>query len=764
MNDLHAFLKAHGCEAACAFPLDGRSHRFHWASRKTGSFKGELIGPWCWAELSDWKSGARLRYKSPVKPEERLEFDTLCRQREALRAAERLKRHQETAAVCQGEWEGAIQRGHTPYMERKQIRELYGARINPHLPAVLWVPARDAEGKLWSIQTIRPEKDEDGQDKKMWTDGRVGGCFHTLGVINPKGLIYVCEGFATAASVHEATGAPTVCGFSASNLLAVSSALRLAYPDSTLVLAADNDQWTERNGKPWNPGFEYAVEAASGCGGKVVAPVFADLRSKPTDFNDLHVAEGLTRVKAVLENSALPEVQGKKKKRFSELAITEQLLAQYQDRLVKQDKTLFAYTGTHWLELEDPGICQLKNQINAACGGVLTSKEANSIYQTFYRYVPLVPPRTNLFQPARDRVNFRNGTLHVQFRPKTPSEVEASPAQGTHVFSLRFSPHSPHDWCTTLIPLDYREEAALPANAEYEQMLKNVWPTQGEGKVRFYEELLGACLVPMFPKITFFLGEPGTGKSTLIMLAAKLVGPENASRVDISTWGSSFGLEPMVNKLVNFNTDISTTHRIPDALAKGVIDGMFSISRKNKVNVEAHLPAVHVFGANEMPKSAEGMSGAYNRRAVILKTEVVQPGSGGGGDYSDWIWGRGPEGVLKAALRGLNRLLAQGGTYSQPECSKKEIHAWGRENDQVAQFLEAVQEGEVWAGQSGTAGERLKLVVENGRSIGSGMLYETFVSEMCKQNALGRFCNYCGRKHNFRGCIYGIACPCNNDG
>ena len=67
------------------------------------------------------------------------------------------------------------------------------------------------------------------------------------------------------------------------------------YPDQALVIAGDNDQWTDGN-----PGVTKATEAAKAVNAKVVIPTFKDTTDRPTDFNDLRL-EGLNIVREQLE-------------------------------------------------------------------------------------------------------------------------------------------------------------------------------------------------------------------------------------------------------------------------------------------------------------------------------------------------------------------------------------------------------------------------------------------------------------------------------
>ena len=155
--------------------------------------------------------------------------------------------------------------------------------------AAWWSQPSTRWGKLWTLQTIGP----DGT-KLFRQGGRKRGCFYLLGKLD--GTIIIAEGFATAASIHEATALPVAVAFDAGNLQPVAEALRASFPDADLLIAADDDHATEGN-----PGASKAAHAAKAVGGRTVLPRFADASCRGTDFNDLAQAEGPAAVKAQIE-------------------------------------------------------------------------------------------------------------------------------------------------------------------------------------------------------------------------------------------------------------------------------------------------------------------------------------------------------------------------------------------------------------------------------------------------------------------------------
>lgn len=164
-----------------------------------------------------------------------------------------------------------------------------------------------SEKKLVNVQTI----DEDG-NKKFLNGGQKQGAYTIIGDFkqNQQGII-LAEGFATAASVHEATGKPVVVAFDAGNLRAVSEKLLNVLPENVPVyFAADQDLN--------QTGLHKAQAAAEVWGerAQILLPEFSDKQIAefqekfgenkiPTDFNDLHKLAGIDAVRERFDGLAM---------------------------------------------------------------------------------------------------------------------------------------------------------------------------------------------------------------------------------------------------------------------------------------------------------------------------------------------------------------------------------------------------------------------------------------------------------------------------
>ena len=202
---------------------------------------------------------------------------------ELLANKERAKRQQQAAQVAAQRWQAATPATAHRYLSAKGV-QAHGVKLEGE---ALLIPLRDTAGTLHSVQVI----DLEG-GKRFQPGGRIKGCYHGIG--KPDGVLIVCEGYATGASIHEVTGHAVAVAFNAGNLLEVAQALHGKYPALQLIVAADDDWQTKGN-----PGTTKASEAARAVGGLLAVPRFPDGRSdNDTDFNDLHRLAGVEAVRA----------------------------------------------------------------------------------------------------------------------------------------------------------------------------------------------------------------------------------------------------------------------------------------------------------------------------------------------------------------------------------------------------------------------------------------------------------------------------------
>lgn len=172
------------------------------------------------------------------------------------------------------------------YIQDKQVEILGIRQIEDNL--VIPVRNEDMEGKkkLVGLQYINKK------GKKQFEVGSaITGNYYKIAKEESE-IILIGEGYATVASAYMATKFICIVAFNKGNLVEVAKNVRERYPEKRIIILADNDRWTESN-----PGITASMEAAQEINGYVAWPHFRNITGKPTDFNDLHIAEDLTTVK-----------------------------------------------------------------------------------------------------------------------------------------------------------------------------------------------------------------------------------------------------------------------------------------------------------------------------------------------------------------------------------------------------------------------------------------------------------------------------------
>ncbi|MGK2742269.1 toprim domain-containing protein, partial [Tepidicaulis sp. LMO-SS28] len=257
----------------------------------SGSYRGFLDGRPA-GQIMNYKTGEKavqwVATGSKLTPEElarvREEAETRRKALEAQITAEQARVAKRAYAAYMNAAEAPADH---PYLQKKQVKA-HGLKVDE--TGNLLLPLRDTKGFLWNLQVIR----EDGT-KRFLKGGRKSGLMHVIG--DGKGPLIIAEGYATAATLSEATGRSTAVAFDAGNLAPVAEALKAKEPERLLVIAADDD-----HAKRKNAGLTRAREAAEAVKAELIVPSLSqDEKAKGlTDFNDLAQARGMEAMKANL--------------------------------------------------------------------------------------------------------------------------------------------------------------------------------------------------------------------------------------------------------------------------------------------------------------------------------------------------------------------------------------------------------------------------------------------------------------------------------
>ena len=261
-------MRAAGLEPPDQIHFDGKIHRFK--SGTKGS-PGHGDKPGWYLVFGDgipagrfgcWRMGMEQTWRADIgrklSQTEEMSHAMRLAEAKALRDAAIERQHQVASETVEKIWTGAqAALPDHPYLTKKGIG-VHGARATGD--GRLVVPLYDADGTLSSLQYI----DHEG-GKLYHSGGQTGGKFWQIGSLDEPGTLYVAEGFATAATIHETTNRPVVIAYSASNLVPVTGSLREKYgPTQEIVVVADHDQS--------GVGQRYAEQASAKYGARMVMP------------------------------------------------------------------------------------------------------------------------------------------------------------------------------------------------------------------------------------------------------------------------------------------------------------------------------------------------------------------------------------------------------------------------------------------------------------------------------------------------------------
>ena len=283
---------------------DNRAAKSTWKSLKPGSFSIGTV--WKLARQNGWQP------TKPYTPPSAEELERRKAESEAKRLAaerERQQTQQKVKITAQKIWQSSRPASLShPYLAAKGItnpESIAGLRQNEYQGNDNLIIPVLYENEIVNLQSIN----QDG-GKRFLAGGQVQGAYAFIGKAEDveKVGVAMAEGYATAASIYEATGKPVIIAFDAGNMVAVAERLAQKLPQNVpVVVAVDNDAS--------QTGIKKARQAVALLGDRAAAiqPEFTmtqiqqyqkgkgvDEKGRPplpSDFNDLHQLAGLEAVR-----------------------------------------------------------------------------------------------------------------------------------------------------------------------------------------------------------------------------------------------------------------------------------------------------------------------------------------------------------------------------------------------------------------------------------------------------------------------------------
>jgi P4 family phage/plasmid primase-like protien len=559
-----------------------------------------------------------------------------------------------------------------PYLKHKNVKN-YNARVSDK--GELLIPIWDINKKFVGVQRITGDGNE---FKKFFASGsKTKGGFCVLDKKTSRDIIYISEGFATAASVQEAIPEFTsVCAFNCHNLKFVSNTIRELYPLSKIIIAADSD----RNGI----GEKKAKEAIEGFPNSIfIMPKFKNSKSG-TDFNDLHCSEGLNLVREQLYiddndfkkkdfemdilNGFTKTVDDRKFKDHNRLREYFEYLFHYK---VITDGRIFAFDGKMYDIFGELKIKEFAQRHFSASGEFVSAREVSEFYFLVLRYNVIDEFDDSVIRDG-SFINFENGVLEVS----TGALLK----------------HDPKYFFTYLIPHPYVASATCPL---WDKMLENLSCNRSD-LVLNIEEFLGFCMSNMdysfAPKALILDGGGSNGKTTLVNAFKMVLGNKNVSSILISSINENrFMSSQLFRKLLNISEEEKTSvFRETDSFKRLTGGSPLTGEKKGKDAFQFTNRAKLLMSYNKMPTITDRSVGMKRRLLTIpcdqnfserkdlfvpeLEAKIANESSG----------------IINRAISGLKRLKTQF-DFTESETIKAKVEETFLDSDLLSSwFIERI--------------------------------------------------------------------------
>ena len=217
--------------------------------------------------------------------------------------------------------------------------------------------------------------------------------------------------------------------------------------------------------------------------------------------------------------------------------------------------------------------------------------------------------------------------------------------------------------------------------------------------MQFIYEVIGYCLVNNTFAQKFFIlyGEGGNGKSSFLQLLTSLLTEVNVSNIAlIDIDGSKFRLAEIMGKFANIGDDIDNGSILSTANIKKIVTGDTIVIENKGCKPYSYNPHAKLFfSCNSIPRIYDTSTGMQDRLVVIPMTNRIRNTSlASPYIVQEIVNSNGLTVLLNRALEGLRRLRSQG-AFTEPPRVVTLTKSYLKDNDQVAQFLEDIDNGEV---------------------------------------------------------------------
>lgn len=622
-----------------------------------------------WKDIyQTWFSG-----NGNTSPAQKKELQKQIEKAKAKAEAERKQEQENAAKRAQNIFKNATPANYKhPYLKRKQVKS-YGLK---QTGKALVMPIYNKDRQITSLQFVCP----DGF-KKFLPGGRIAGCFSLIGTLQSAPDAFVCEGYATAATIHETTGKPVLVALNAGNLLPSCKAIKKMYPDIRLTIVADNDAFTSGN-----PGKIRAETAAKAINAKIVLPHFQDTSTKPTDINDLYLLEGKEEVLKQIENAYAPIAKpASKTYRLTELGNAERFADQHGEmcRFVTAWNKWLLYDGKRWQVGADERVRRLAQDTAKSLYLDAAKAQDQDVAAKLAKWAGTSCKSSSITAMLKEA----SALLAIE-----PEKLDSDPwlfNSNNCTINLKtgfVQKHNKDDFITKIILIDFLQEATAP-------IFKNVLNACLDADVvEFVQQYFGYCITGSQKEqcLSIWHGTGQNGKSTILNIVSTAFGD----------YAQTTRPETLMVKYNNQNTsDLAKLkgarlviaaegedgNRLAESAIKQMTGGEKIQARALYADWFEYVPEFKIVLCTNHKPVIRGTDYAIWRRIRLIPFSVTIPESEQDKDLPEKLQNELP-GILKWIVEGAAKWLSYG--LQTPEKVKMATQNYQTEQNVIRNFLD----------------------------------------------------------------------------
>lgn len=417
------------------------------------------------------------------------------------------------------------------------------------------------------------------------------------------------------------------------------------------------DRWSSQSGK-------YASTGMNSCESKwrTFKSGGATLRSIIFKVNQKERADALARGEIVLDSGAMNHAR----------TFLDALYSSEEGyRLVHYAEDFFIHAGTHYEIIEEATIRSrlyafLDKCKKPAKGGALVpfnpSPASVSASMDAIKSIVHLPNHANTKPPiwfeeyqankpdASKLISVKNGLFHLEDKILLPHSLGF------------FTQHS--------LPFQYDQSATCP---QWDAFLQSIWEDDQES-IDTLQEIFGYILSGDTRQQKFFnvIGPRRSGKGTINKVLVSLFGQHNTVAPQLEELCDTFGLQPWLGKPLASFTDARAPERNRSAVVSQLLrivgGDTVTVNRKNKEAWSGYLPTRIIVYSNEALQLTENSNALTGRMLVLRMTKSFYDNEDT--DLFNKLSGE-LAGIFNWAMAGLDRRLARGGHFIQPQSGRQ---------------------------------------------------------------------------------------------